>query len=288
MPMPGRLCLKSLFLLIFPFFLGGCPKEPELCGNADKPNCCSIGYKAPNGGQSYVSYCVKDCANECKGSSGGVPNCPNKVINTDQTGGCKTGEKSGNIFKLKDDLAPFTPRVMRVQFSNDPLDCSAVCKGGDVAFCQGAVPAGDRGAQLSEFERRVHATVSGTIPMSDVHRIFNINSADDPCDRGGFKVSAGGIESTGSSECLINTSVALGAKDVGMTIHVPKVLKGKFRLRSATTLAVNFDDLNTSGTIELDDAGLNLQWGGQVQSVSVLDGVAYFGLPSACLKVPLQ
>jgi hypothetical protein len=41
-------------------------------------------------------------------------------------------------------------------------------------------------------------------------------------------------------------------------------------------------------TIPAVDAGLNAQWGGQVQSISVVDGIAYFGMPSACLKVPLQ
>ncbi|MFK4620052.1 hypothetical protein ABIF50_003358, partial [Bradyrhizobium diazoefficiens] len=208
------------------------------------------------------------------------------VINT--IDGCKTGEKSASILRMIEAPPQYSARVLRVAFSSDPLDCAAVCKTGDVAFCQGAVPEGNRGSQLSQFEQRVRKTTSGTIPMRDVHRIFKIADADDPCKRGGLKVSMSGIESTGPSECLINASVALGAKDIEMTIHIPKKLRGRFSQRTLTALSVSFDNPGESGILEISDPTLNSQWGGQVQAISVVDDVAYFGMKAACLKVPLK
>ena len=177
--------------------------------------------------------------------------------------------------------------VIDIQFSNNPLDCKAVCGLGDVAVCQGAAPTANRASELEVFQNRVRSTVNGSLKLKDIHSIFGINDNDDPCGRGDLIISGNNITNTGGSGCTLNASVALGNKDIGLTIQLPSKLSGTVTERNTDRFVVDFSDVSNTGTIQLDDAALNAQWGGPIQSIAVDEKIVYFGLPAACIKVPL-
>ncbi len=266
------------------FFLSAC-EEKIVCGDGNKDKCCKIDF----GDGNVVSQCVANC-NTCIELAGtGAPSCP---VKSNAPSGCVTGTKRSSLFGLNNlnefiqpSRLPQNAPVLRVNFSNDPLNCTAICEGGNFDFCQVFAPDGARIAQLAEFEDLVKERNGGSIAVSEMHTIFQIEEVKDTCERGPLRLSGGQVANTGPDRCTINASTRISSRPVNVDISIPASLRADIKSLSPAGVTVEFASESEAMSVRLSDEFLNDKWGGPIQLLSTNANGIFASTAKSCISI---
>lgn len=286
--------INSVYRLIFfaaaSFLLTGCD-EFEICGKGSKNNCCEI-KTGGRGSASSVNYCVSDCQDCLKSAqSGQIASCPlisSGWYDTDAGApGCVTAKrKKKTIFGSNDLLHDRQTPIVKVNFSDDPLDCKAVCSDSKSAFCTSAGVNTKLGSQLKDLERKIRQSENGSISMKQLHKMFEIKDTDDPCNRDSIKLTSNSLSNEGPA-CKLETYLGIGGKDIRVNIDIPESLKG-LRNKSGGYLEVSFNSAANAGVVSIADANLQDKYGGFIQNIRVEGNKAYFTTDKSCILLGLE
>ncbi len=206
-----------------------------------------------------------------------TPNLWDLFLNSDQT-----------IQRVKFAPNPKQPQstpVLRVNFSNDPLNCTAICEGGNFNFCQVFAPDGARIAQLAEFEDLVKERNGGSIAVSEMHTIFQIEEVEDTCERGPLRLSGGQVSNTGPDRCTINASTRISSLPVNVDISIPASLRADIKSLSSVGITVEFASESEAMSVRLSDEYLNDKWGGSIQLLSTNANGIFASTAKSCISI---
>jgi hypothetical protein len=293
--MPRRRWL--LLALLLP--LVGCERVPaELCGkDARKSRCCVV----TTGAEEYASECVGSTA-DCKELAAGSPYTTNvtKDDNLDKIRSCVTKWKKKFLFDFfsasqdsPDHLVAFEDArapVLRVSFSDRPIDCQRACDEGISEFCKSFTSTEQTGAQLSDFRGALSQAVAvGTVPMDEVHRIFQIAAGSDPCDRSSISLSSGKLSNSGPKACELSAAIEVAKRTLPVKVIVPPTLEGSFGVLEGDSIdSVHFEEADKSLNLVLGDADLHRRWGGHIRRIQATSDAFLVSTAHSCVRIGLR
>ncbi|HKU14049.1 MAG TPA: hypothetical protein VJQ52_06610 [Steroidobacteraceae bacterium] len=280
--------------------LAACEKVPDqLCGkDAGKPLCCVV----TTGADEYASTCVGSLE-ACKELASGSPYTTNvtKNDNVDKIRSCVTRWKkkfwfdfSGSNIGAPDDqlvaLEDSAGQVLRVAFSDRPIDCQRACDEGLSEFCKSFSSTAEIGAQLTDFRSALsHGVAVGTVEMDEVHRIFQIADGADPCDRSSITLSSGKLMNSGPKDCELTASIEVANRTLPVKVIVPATVEASLGLTDGDSVdSVHFDTPEKSLNLVLGDADLQRRWGGQIRRVQAASDALMVSTSHSCLRIGLR
>lgn len=274
-----------LFALII---LASCD-EWEFCGKGTANKCCKISY----GDSDDVSMCVSQCKSciDVATESGGTPSCPDVDSgwhNIKTPAGCVTGKrKKKYLFAEADQPLMSTPRVILATFTESPLDCQAVCSSVDPSRCASSTAEDQLAASMKTLKAEAEGTESGEITVARMRDIFKVTPEQDACERSSTRFSGGSVMNRGPGECTIKTPLSIGAKEIEISLIIPKLLSGEFDTATGY-YNIEFLEKDRSAEIEIDDALMQGKYGGHIQYVRAASDRIYFSTERSCIALNLE
>lgn len=172
-----------------------------------------------------------------------------------------------------------------------PLSCEDLCKT-DSSWCPHLNPDNSAAALpkgVSSLYSLFKDPNTSRIPYSSLTEMFQINKADNRCERDDITINGDRFQNSGEP-CNVSTKIPWLTEPVTATITMPKKLEGMIVPYSTPIEQIEmvFTEPNNAPILSFDKKGFEKQWGGYIRRVLANPDRLIVSTPIACIMFAMK